>query len=77
MALSEILQLQICHAEDATSTTGIINSINDNFVNNINTSWDFWIWLLGIGIFIWLMGILGGGLLSFLKSIFGFKGRKY
>lgn len=67
---------QIAYAE--VNSLDLINGTTNNLINTINSSWDFWIWIIGIGITIWVMGMFMTGFTSFFKTIFGIKkGRKY
>lgn len=71
-----IFEPQIAYAQ--VNSLDLINGVNNNFVNTVNSSWDFWIWIIGIGLFIWLVSLIGGAFIQFFKTIFQLKkGRKY
>ena len=55
---------------DASTTSDIIGSINDSWVNQLNGSWPFWEWLIGAFIALILITLLIAAGSGAFKKIF-------
>lgn len=54
---------------NATTTTELVEGINNLWVNNLNNSTEFWFWIAGMVFGIFALALIGGGLKFLFKTM--------